>query len=81
MVLPSCFLGEHFGGKNRKRAEKMSFKTDLETNFAECVLNAGKVILGEKQRSEMDPDLQKEQNQHLACHMRSAEFWWRSDQD
>lgn len=48
----------------------MSFKTDLETNFAECVLNAGKVILGEKQRSEMDPDLQKEQNQsilHAIC--------------
>lgn len=48
----------------------MSLKTDLETNFAECVLNAGKVILGEKQRSEMDPDLQKEQNQsilHAIC--------------
>lgn len=52
-------------GKNRKSAEKMSLKTDLETNFAECVLNAGKVILGEKQRNEMDPHLQKEQNQGI----------------
>ncbi|XP_023605154.1 schlafen family member 5-like [Myotis lucifugus] len=39
----------------------MNPKTDLETNFAECVLNVGKVILGEKQRNEMDPHLQKEQ--------------------
>lgn len=48
----------------------MNLKTDLETNFAECVLNAGKVILGEKQRNEMDPQLQKEQNQsilHAIC--------------
>lgn len=48
----------------------MSLKIDLETNFAECVLNAGKVILGEKQRNEMDPHLQKEQNKsilHAIC--------------
>ncbi|XP_036125675.1 schlafen family member 5-like [Molossus molossus] len=41
----------------------MSLKIDLETDFAECVLNAGKVILGCTQRNEMDPHLQEEQNQ------------------
>ncbi|XP_017499547.2 schlafen family member 5 isoform X3 [Manis javanica] len=48
----------------------MSIKTDLETNFAEYVLNAGKVILGNKQRNEMDPQLEKKQNDiilHAIC--------------
>ncbi|KAK2505732.1 hypothetical protein MC885_014586 [Smutsia gigantea] len=48
----------------------MSIKTDLETNFAEYVLNAGKVILGNKQRNEMDPQLEKKQNDiilHAVC--------------
>uniref|UniRef100_A0A452UPP9 Uncharacterized protein n=1 Tax=Ursus maritimus TaxID=29073 RepID=A0A452UPP9_URSMA len=40
----------------------MSVKVELETNFAECVLNAGKIILGNKQRNEMNPQLQKKQN-------------------
>ncbi|XP_027423282.1 schlafen family member 5 isoform X2 [Zalophus californianus] len=40
----------------------MSVKVDLETNFAECVLNVGKVILGNKQRNDMKPQLQKKQN-------------------
>ncbi|XP_058415310.1 schlafen family member 5-like [Diceros bicornis minor] len=40
----------------------MSIKTDLETNFPECVLDAGKVILGNEQRNKMDPQLQEKQN-------------------
>nr|XP_005597622.1 schlafen family member 5 [Equus caballus]XP_023508777.1 schlafen family member 5 [Equus caballus] len=48
----------------------MSLKIDLETNFAECVLNAGKVVLGNKQRSEMYPQLREKQNEiilHAIC--------------
>lgn len=62
MVLSLClFFRRTFQGKNKTSA-KMSVKVDLETNFAECVLNAGKVILGNKQRNEMNPQLQKKQN-------------------
>lgn len=43
----------------------MSLKTDLETNFAECVLNAGKIILGDTQRKEMNPELQEKQNENI----------------
>ncbi|VTJ66102.1 Hypothetical predicted protein [Marmota monax] len=39
------------------RAEKMSLKIDLETNFAEFVIDAGEVILGTQQRTDMNPPL------------------------
>ncbi|XP_066119454.1 schlafen family member 5 [Saccopteryx bilineata] len=48
----------------------MSLRIDLETNFAECVLNAGNIVLGRKQRNEMDPHLRKKQNEvivHAIC--------------
>ncbi|XP_045381453.1 schlafen family member 5-like [Lemur catta] len=41
----------------------MSVKVDLETNFAEYVLDVGKIILGTQQRREMDPQLQEKQNE------------------
>ncbi|XP_019279504.2 schlafen family member 5-like isoform X1 [Panthera pardus] len=43
----------------------MSLKVDLETNFAECVLNAGKIILGDTQRKEMNPELRKKQRKNI----------------
>ncbi|XP_047689165.1 schlafen family member 5-like isoform X3 [Prionailurus viverrinus] len=43
----------------------MSLKVDLETNFAECVLNAGKIILGDTQRKEMNPELRKKQRENI----------------
>ncbi|XP_077605872.1 schlafen family member 5 isoform X2 [Crocuta crocuta] len=43
----------------------MSLNVDLETNFAECVLNVGKIILGETQRKEMNPELQKKQRENI----------------
>ncbi|XP_012504075.1 PREDICTED: schlafen family member 5 [Propithecus coquereli] len=41
----------------------MSLNVDLETNFAEYVLDVGKLILGTQQRREMDPQLQEKQNE------------------
>nr|XP_012643866.1 schlafen family member 5 isoform X1 [Microcebus murinus]XP_012643942.1 schlafen family member 5 isoform X1 [Microcebus murinus] len=41
----------------------MSLKVDLETNFAEYVLDVGKLILGTQQRREMDPQLRDTQNE------------------
>ncbi|VFV30015.1 schlafen family member 5-like [Lynx pardinus] len=43
----------------------MSLKVDLETNFAECVLNAGKIVLGDTQRKEMNPELRKKQRENI----------------
>ncbi|XP_039078566.1 schlafen family member 5-like isoform X1 [Hyaena hyaena] len=43
----------------------MSLKVDLETNYAECVLNVGKIILGEMQRKEMNPELQEKQRENI----------------
>ncbi|ELW61744.1 Schlafen family member 5 [Tupaia chinensis] len=43
----------------------MSLKLDLETNFAECVVDVGKIILGNKQREEMNPRLQEKQNETI----------------
>lgn len=41
----------------------MSLKIDLETDFAEYVVNAGKLILGNKERRAMDPHLQRTQDE------------------
>ncbi|XP_062968640.1 schlafen family member 5 [Cynocephalus volans] len=54
-----------FQGMNRPSAEKMSLKIDLETNFAELVIDVGKVTLGVNQRKEMDPQLQKKENETI----------------
>ncbi|XP_054449315.1 schlafen family member 5 [Pteronotus mesoamericanus] len=40
----------------------MNLKVDLETNFADYVVNVGKVILGNKKRNEVDPCLRKTQD-------------------
>ncbi|KAM8816990.1 schlafen family member 5 [Rhynchonycteris naso] len=48
----------------------MSLRIDLETNFAEWVLNAGNIILGKEQINEMDPHLRREQKNiilHAIC--------------
>ncbi|KAF7469859.1 Hypothetical predicted protein [Marmota monax] len=48
------------------RAEKMSLKIDLETNFAEFVIDAGEVILGTQQRTDMNPPLLRvKQNENI----------------
>ncbi|XP_003281405.2 schlafen family member 5 [Nomascus leucogenys] len=41
----------------------MSLRIDVDTNFPECVIDAGKVILGTQQRQEMDPRLREKQNE------------------
>ncbi|XP_008072489.1 schlafen family member 5 [Carlito syrichta] len=41
----------------------MSLKIDLETNYAEHVLDVGKIILGIQQRQEMNPQLQEKQKE------------------
>ncbi|EHH24701.1 Schlafen family member 5 [Macaca mulatta] len=41
----------------------MSLRIDSNTNFPECVVDAGKVILGTRRRQEMDPRLREKQNE------------------
>ncbi|KAM5307554.1 schlafen family member 5 [Glossophaga mutica] len=44
----------------------MSLEIDLETNFAEYVVNVGEVILGTNARKEMDPHLQRTQDEVIS---------------
>ncbi|XP_037023160.2 schlafen family member 5 isoform X2 [Artibeus jamaicensis] len=44
----------------------MSLKIDSETNFAEYVVSVGGVTLGNRKRKEMDPQLQKTQDEVIA---------------
>ncbi|XP_035156710.3 schlafen family member 5 [Callithrix jacchus] len=41
----------------------MTLRIDSDTNFPECVIDAGKVTLGTQQRQEMDPRLREKQNE------------------
>uniref|UniRef100_A0A2K6PKD5 Schlafen family member 5 n=1 Tax=Rhinopithecus roxellana TaxID=61622 RepID=A0A2K6PKD5_RHIRO len=41
----------------------MGLRIDSNTNFPECVIDAGKVILGTQRRQEMDPRLREKQNE------------------
>ncbi|XP_004449477.1 schlafen family member 5 isoform X1 [Dasypus novemcinctus] len=44
----------------------MSLKIDMESNFAEHVIDVGKVIFGTKQRNEMNPRLREKQNETIS---------------
>ncbi|XP_035889956.1 schlafen family member 5 [Phyllostomus discolor] len=44
----------------------MSLKVDLDPNFAEYVINVGAVVLGRREREEMDPHLQKAQDEAVS---------------
>ncbi|KAK2111409.1 Schlafen member 5 [Saguinus oedipus] len=43
----------------------MTLRIDSDTNFPECVIDAGKVTLGTQQRQEMDPRLREKQNESI----------------
>uniref|UniRef100_F7E9Y8 Schlafen family member 5 n=1 Tax=Callithrix jacchus TaxID=9483 RepID=F7E9Y8_CALJA len=55
--------GRTFQDRNRPSPEKMTLRIDSDTNFPECVIDAGKVTLGTQQRQEMDPRLREKQNE------------------